>query len=175
MSTNVELQIVKLRNELRARKQASELSWGQLSQPDLAPSQTFSGYIDVSHPISTGNNAIVCKFKARFKRTDEIDGAPLVQFAYEYSVNPTGVEIERAHGGTISIDNDEILYQSGCEALVTEAGDDYVDFDIRFPDNGYLMSYLYYQNYGVTNVKLDLTVTAISPVKGLLTLERVYE
>lgn len=177
MDSTTQMRIVKLRNEIRAQKQASELAWGQLAFPEDTPVATFNGPIDLSAPIRAGTEILTCRFVARFTRTDGQTGAPLVQFAFDFNVSPTTIEIERQRGATVTTTSDEQLYWRGISAHVLNSGDDWVEYEISFDDaTGYwLMTSRAYDILGVQNVNLELNVYAISPVVGTLTLERRYD
>lgn len=177
MDNSTQLRIVKLRNEIRAQKQASELAWGQLAFPESTPVATFNGSIDLSQPIRAGTEILTCRFVARFTRTDGQTGAPFVQFPFDFKVSPTTIEIERQRGATVTTTSDEQLYWRGISAHVLNSGDNWVEYEISFDDTtGYwLMTSRTYDIVGIRNVNLELNVYAVSPVTGDLTLERKYD
>lgn len=172
MPSGVENRIVKLRNELNAQKQASPLSWGQLALPENTPSVTINESLDITAPLDGAN---IAKFIATFTRTDGQSGAPLVDFAYDYKTSPTGIEIYRQHGATITATSEESLYQ-GDGSNIVDISDNSVSFEILIWQTDYLgTTSNFYYDYGVKAVDLELTVNAISPVPGTLTVERSYD
>ena len=174
MFDNTQIKLVELRNELRAQKQASNLSYGQLSFPESAPTASWSGSIDITSPIST---AAVAKFKVTFTRSDGRTTPPLVDLAFDYSTSPTGISTERTNGATISLTSEaSALEANGPECCVTSTSESSVVFTIEFPPSTFLGLYSTFSGFcSISSVALTLTVQAISPVVGTLSVERIYD
>lgn len=166
MQENVQARIVAIRNELAAQKQASKLAYGQLTSTNLTPTAHWQGDVDTNTPLEPWGR--VAEFRARFTRTDGVSSPPIVDFAYSASASPTAIEILRQQGHTITADDIEALYEGGMSGWVSNIGENYVDFAVSLESSS-----LVARNTGTVGVSID--VVAISPIRGELTIERVYE
>lgn len=169
----LEAKVKKLKNELIAQKQFSPLSWGQLAKPEETPTVIITDTIDITTPLSL---MYVAKYVAKFTRTDGQAIAPLVDFAYDYTISPTGIKTEEDGGATVTATSIESLFE-GTENHISAATaeDGSVEFTILFLTSEYLgLTQMFNTIFGTQNVDLTLTVQAISPVPGELTVERSY-
>lgn len=173
MFNNTQIRLVKLRNEAKAQKQASKMRWGQLSTPETAPTTNWSGAINVAAPLS---RSTICKFDITFTRTDGRTEAPLVDFAYDFTTNPSWATMDRDKGATITIGSEKSLIETYSEPEVTtESGAGYVKATISFPES--LWTGLSTEApivFGVSSVNLTINAAAYSPVPGTLTITRSY-
>lgn len=152
--------IRRIEDELKALKIATPLNYGALKFPDSTPTETQTWTINTSNP-----GYIIARIAATFTRTDGEPTTPLVDFAFDYSVSPNYVEASAQQGVTITGSDPNALEEfavDGYEAVTTNTSVTYyidVNFNIL--------------TYATTNITLNTTVQAISPVEGTLTLERI--
>lgn len=167
MRENVQARIVAIRNEQRAQKKAVQLGYGQLVVPD-PPRKTWSGAIDPSNPL---NSEYIAKFKARFTRTDGVNQPPLVDFSYTLAASRTNIDARRERGNIIAATDIDALLEGGHSGWVSTAANNYTEFSIVIRDSG---SQGYFMTTTTGTSMVALSVTALSPVPGILTIERVY-
>lgn len=160
---NTQARIVAQKNELKALKTASELNWGMLSQPDQAPQQTWAGALDLTIAPESGTY-VMFRWRARFTRSDGKNTTPFVQFAFNTSYSPTYEDFARAQGATVTANDFDATNQSYILGYTAATGTDYVDYYIEI-NNGFTIGY--------TSTNLTLTVQALSPVLGTMTLTRL--
>ena len=77
----LEQRLLELENELRARKAASPLNYGALQKGDT-PTVRWDGHIQNPTP----DKIHAARFVVTFTRTDGINLAPYVNFAYDYTL-----------------------------------------------------------------------------------------
>lgn len=146
---NVSGRLQSLQNEIQALKMTQPLNGGALSKHSVVA--TWEGVIDKNTPIS--QYSILAAFEATFERSDGEVKTPLVQFAY--SLDP---------GYTIS---GHITYTYS-SSYVSAINDDSVVYKVVLTHQWWPFD----EDQTTGNVKL--TVYALSPVEGNLTLQRVY-
>lgn len=165
-SDNVTKQLVAIRNEQRAQKVASTLNYGALVKPNTAPTQSWNG--NVSNRLD--GNDVNSRWVATFTRTDGVNKAPFVDFAWVYTLDKYQYDDMIAVGSYTSVSGrdkhatDELKLRDG----LFEVGQNYVKWKIDIPGNNGSWFYVSSDGTGV-----HLTVQAISMVPGTLTLERV--
>ena len=152
--------IARIRNELRALKVASPLNVGALRFPDQAPTQSYSGTID-----TTGQQYVVARLEATFRRSDGQAIPPFVDFAFEYSVSPTYQEYMATQGTTITGDDPNVAAEFYVLGYVAEATNDAIIYYVDVLNAA--------AGFAGSSIALNATVQAISTVKGTLTLRRI--
>lgn len=160
MIQSIERLITSIQNELRALKASSPLSLGALKFPDQTPTATYSGNVD-----TTTQNYVAARIAATFTRTDGETSTPLVDFAFDYTLNPNYVAAQATQGVTISGNDPNAqseVYVRGYVASTTATSVTYY-IDVLNAVVGLALS----------NVALSLNVQAISTVNGALELERL--
>lgn len=163
MIQDVQNRIVKVRNELKAQKVASELAYSAMLWPENAPTITYSGSIDlttISDPAA--------RVAVTFTRDDGLDGTPYVDLAIDSDIYSL---------------NDWVIDNFGDAALTGR--DRYCDKNGQFQvyvDSTTNNSVTYYidvtqEIYGLAgrmnSTAFSLNITAISPVSGLLSATRL--
>ena len=155
----VEQELARIRNEIIAQKSFAKIPNGALDVPDDAPTRSWSGSIN----LNSGNDPLA-KWRATFTRTDGRSGAPLVQFAFDYTYSPTRKDYLEGRGNTITAKDfnaDEEMYIfSGVSSTSTNS----VQFDIWIKSSF---------STGYATANFNVTVQALSPVVGTLTLVKV--
>lgn len=151
---NITRRLMSIENEQRAQKVAAPLNYGQLSQNNT-PSAKWSGFIS----SFIGDRDAVAEWEIIFRRTDGVKKPPLVQLSYDHDQN---LHTYQGSTGRDPYADDEY----GWWLQTKEVGEDYVKFAIIidasawfFPDHD--------------GAHCDLTVQAISPVAGTLSMRRV--
>lgn len=151
---NTTRRLMSIESEQRSQKVAAPLNYGQLAQNNLQTA-TWSGFIS----SFIGDRDAVAEWEIIFRRTDGVKKPPLVQLSYDHDQNP-----HTYPGATGRDPNADDEY--GWWSQVKEIGEDYVKFAIIidasawfFPDRD--------------GAHCDLTVQAISPVAGTLSMRRV--
>lgn len=160
MIQSVERLIAIIRNELRALKASSPLSIGALKFPEQTPTDTYNGTVD-----TTTQNYVAARIAATFTRTDGETSTPLVDFAFDYALNPNYVGAMVTQNVTITGSDPNApseIYIRGYVASTTATSVTYY-IDILNAVVGLALS----------NVALSLNVQAISTVNGALGLERL--
>lgn len=154
----VQQRLVKLRNELQAQKTASVLAYGSVLFPENVPEASWSGVVTTDF-----SDAIMAAFRATFRRSDGINTTPLVDFTSDY-IAPTMADWVRAQGGTATGRDLSAEAEDWVQGYIDKADGDSVSYIIEFL-NGI--------GAGQSSANISLSVRAISPVKGELTLERI--
>ena len=151
---NTTRRLMAIENEQRSQKVAAPLNYGQLSQNNI-PSAKWSGFIG----SFIGDRDAVAEWEIIFRRTDGVKKPPLVQLSYDRDQN---LHTYQGSTGRDPYADDEY----GWWLQTKEVGEDYVKFAIIidasawfFPDHD--------------GAHCDLTVQAISPVAGTLSMRRV--
>lgn len=163
MDYNTQSRLVELRNEIKAQKVASGLTYSNLLLPENTPTVSYSG--TASLPAS-GNNP-VARLRFRFSRTDGIVEPPLINFAYSVSYSPTHKEFLISHGFTISGDDVDVFDWLDGNGYIAETGDGYVDFYVE------LLSTLGTDYFDLNSLSYQVTCQAIANVRGTLVVERL--
>lgn len=163
MQSNTQKRIVELRNELRAQKVASGLTYSQLLMPDNTPSLSYSG----TASWTSSTTGPVARVRFRFERTDGLIDPPLINFAHDSSYSPTYKEYAESNGFVFSGGNLSYLTDGKIEVYIGEVGDGYVDFYVDYANS--LKTTLAY----LSSITISTTCTAIANVKGTLSVERI--
>ncbi len=172
MQRNIQQRIVTLRNELRAQKTVSVLQYGELSRANTQA--VWHGKINLTYIAGVKNGANTkVQFKASFRRHDNHQEAPLVDFAAKVAFSPAPEEYWRKNGQDwILEDGGSIRNYFGEE--VTSMSEPQVDgsvvsmiLTITAED------YFDYYNGEIQDLGLTLTVEAISLISGELAIERI--
>ena len=156
---SVESRITSLENELKALKQTAPVSMGALRFPASAPTATYTGSIDTS-----SQNYVVARIEATFTRSDGLQVAPLVDFAFDISVSPTYQEYMASINVVISGDDPNVQEEFYVTSYEASTGNDSVTYNIDV-----LNAIAPYAGSAAT---ITTTVQAISTVEGTLTLTR---
>lgn len=151
---NITRRLMSIESEQRSQKVAAPLNYGQLSQNNI-PNAKWSGFIS----SFIGDRDAVAEWEVIFRRTDGVKKPPLVQLSYDHDQN---LHTYQGSTGRDPYADDEY----GWWLQTKEIGEDYVKFAIIidasawfFPDHD--------------GAHCDLTVQAISPVAGTLSMRRV--
>lgn len=158
---NVTRRLVSIENEQRAQKVATLLDYGQLIKPESVPTATYSGH------VSNSNADPVAIWIATFTRTDGIDAAPLVDFAWDISLAKSYNQdyIDAGYYTSIVGRDRQAIDQRSVVDAPYEFGSGYVKWKISIPS-----VYWYYVSSDGTDVFINMQ--AISMVPGNLILER---
>lgn len=152
---NITRRLMSIENEQRSQKVAAPLNYGQLAQNNLQTA-TWSGFI--SQYLALDKTA-TAEWEIVFRRSDGIKKPPLVQLSYDHDQNP-----HTYPGATGRDPNADDEY--GWWSQVKEIGEDYVKFAIIIDGSAWFFP-------GRDGAHCDLTVQAISPVAGTLSMRRV--
>lgn len=152
---NVTRRLMAIESEQRAQKVAAPLNYGQLAQGEL-PTATWSGYI--SQYIPPGKT-VIAEWEVVFQRTDGVAKPPLVQLSYSHDQNPHS--LPNAAGRDPHADE-----EAGWWLQTKEVGNNYVKFTILIDPTGWYIA-------DQDGAHCDLTVQAISPVPGTLSIRRL--
>lgn len=159
MISSTQKLIARIKNELSALKAASPLNVGALRFPDQTPTQSYSGTID-----TTGQDYVVARLEATFRRSDGQAITPFVDFAFDYSVSPTYQEYMATQGITITGSDPNVAAEFYVLGYVADTSSDSVVYyvDVLNAVAGFAGS----------QIALNATIQAISTVEGTLTLRR---
>lgn len=152
---NTTRRLMSIENEQRSQKVAAPLNYGQLSQNNLQ-TVTWSGFI--SQYLAPGKT-VTAEWEIIFRRSDGVKKPPLVQLSYDHDQNP-----HTYPGATGRDPNADDEY--GWWSQVKEIGEDYVKFAIIIDGSAWFFP-------DRDGAHCDLTVQAISPVAGTLSMRRV--
>lgn len=152
---NITRRLMSIENEQRSQKVAAPLNYGQLAQNNLQTA-TWSGFIS-QYPAL--DKTATAEWEIVFRRSDGIKKPPLVQLSYDHDQNP-----HTYPGATGRDPNADDEY--GWRSQVKEIGEDYVKFAIIIDGSAWFFP-------GRDGAHCDLTVQAISPVAGTLSMRRV--
>lgn len=165
---NVEERLVAIDNEQRAQKVAHALNYGSLASSESASTAQWSG--NVSNAVSANDSNVNARWIATFTRTDGIERTLMVDFAWDYRLGRYRYDDAIASGQIASASGrdlhatDEVAWNEGLYSV----GKNSVSWKIEIV--GAQMSWYYGATDGTT---VNLTVQAISPVPGTITLTRV--
>jgi hypothetical protein len=152
---NTTRRLMAIEDEQKAQKVAAPLNYGQLAKRNL-PTATWSGFISQYIPP---DKTVIAEWEVVFQRTDGIKKPPLVQLSYNHEQNP-----HQTPGAVGRDPNADEEY--GWWLHTKEVGDDYVKFTILIDPSAWFIP-----NHDGANC--DLTVQAISPVAGALSIRRL--
>ena len=166
-NVNIQNRLVAIRNEQRAQKASSVLNYGQLVLPENAPTKSWYGNVSNTMNISDG---VTARWVATFIRNDGIKEPPLVDFAWNFTLDKSNYQdlIQANYITSVSGRDtkaiDEIKFSEG----LYEVGENYIKWKIEIIGNN---GSWYYLSSDGTEVKIDCQ--AISMASGALTLERI--
>lgn len=152
---NTTRRLMSIESEQRSQKVAAPLNYGQLAQNNLQ-TVTWSGFI--SQYLAPDKTA-TAEWEIVFRRSDGVKKPPLVQLSYDHNQNP-----HTYPGATGRDPNADDEY--GWWSQVKEIGEDYVKFAIIIDGSAWFFP-------DSDGAHCDLTVQAISPVAGTLSMRRV--
>ena len=162
MIPDVQLRLVKARNELKAQKVYSGLAYSQLLLPENTPQLSYSGTASLS------GSGIVARLRFRFTRTDGLVDAPMINFTTSTTLSPTYKQFAEANGFTFSVANDlSYIDTLNANGYIGELGDGYVDLYVDFDD------YIRKDFFSLNSIAFSAEVQAIANVAGNLTVERL--
>ena len=163
MKTDVPQRVVALKNELRAYKVASGITYSQLLMPDNTPTESYSGTASLSGSGSTP----VARLRFRFTREDGFLEAPMINFAYSANISPTYRSFAESNGFTFSADDLSYLDRLQIAGYIAELGEGYVDYYLDFSSN------LRDMFFSLNSLSISATCEAIANIKGSLSVERL--
>jgi hypothetical protein len=144
-----------IESEQRAQKVAAPLNYGQLAQESL-PTAVWNGFI--SQYLAPGKT-VTAEWEIVFQRSDGVKKTPLVQLSYNHDQDVHPFPIAGARDPYADEEN-------GWWLQTKELGDDYVKFTILIDPTGWFF-------LDSNGANCTLTVQAISPVSGTLSIRRV--
>ena len=163
MINDVQNRVIKLRNELKAQKVATELAYSSVLFPENTPSATWSGTINL--PTTPDN--IIARLRVRFTRSDGVEGAPFVDFAQQVTFSPTYQAYSASLGWTVTGNDTGYVDDQEYTGYIAATGSNYVDYYIDF------LRELTSNYYTLSSVQASATVEAISMVEGTLNITRI--
>lgn len=162
MVMDVQNKVTQLRNEVKAQKVFSGLTYSQLLLPENTPTQSYSGNIDLSR-----SGEPIARVRFRFTRSDGLTDAPMINFAYSSSISPTYQSFAGSYGFVFSANDLSYIDTTQVAGYIGEIGDGYVDFYVDF--DSYLKSMFFSRN----SISISVSCQAIANVFGTLTVDRV--
>lgn len=156
----VQTLVRKIKNELNALKVATPLNLGQLIFTDQTPSASYTGSFNTQ-----SSSYVAARFAATFTRTDGVLLPPLVDFAYNYSVNPTYTEYMAGNGITITGNDPNVAAEFYVRGYEYSASGSSVIFYIDILNA--------IAPYSGASASVSVNVSALSTVEGTLTLTRL--
>ena len=161
MVLDVQNKVTRLRNEIKAQKVFSGLTYSQLLLPENTPSLSYS------ETVSLSGSGPVARIRFRFTRTDGLIDPPFINFAYTGSISPTYKSFAESNGFSFSAHDLSYIDRNNISGYIATVGDGYVDFYVEF--NSYLRRMFFSRN------SLDIAVTcqAIANVAGTLSVEKI--
>lgn len=161
MIQDVQSRIVKVRNELKAQKVASELAYSAMLWPDNAPTATYNGTIDLNNFTDPAARVAIT-----FTRSDGADSTPYVDLAVDTDIFGF-YEWVLSIGGTVS-GRDYACEENSLFAIYADSTtNNSVTFYVDINQNVYSLS-----GYRSTTT-FSINASAISPVAGTLSVTRV--
>lgn len=161
MFSETEKHLARLKNELRAQKVSSGLTYSQMLLPENALEETYSDTLSLS------GSGVVARIRFRFTRTDGLTDPPMVNFAYTPTLSPTYRAFAESYGFVFNANDLTYLDRSLVASYIAEVGDGYVDFYIEVT-YGTRTSF-----FSLNSIGFSVTCQAIANVKGILTAERL--
>lgn len=161
MAKDVQNRLTHLRNEVKAQKVYSGLTYSQLLLPENTPTQQYL------ETVSLSGSGPVAKIRFRFTRTDGINEPPMINFAYNVSLSPTYKAFAESYGFVFSANDLSYIDASYISGYISEVGDGYADFIVEFA------SYLRDIFFSRDNLGIVITCQAITNVRGNLVVERI--
>ncbi len=162
MTNDAQQRLVRVRNELKAQKVATELAYSSILWPENAQERSWSGSIALQL-----SGDVVARFRARFQRSDGREGAPFVDFAQAVSFSPSYLVYTASLGWTVTGNDVGYVDDQNYTGYVAGAGNDYIDYYIDFTRD--LMS----NYFTLSSINVNIQVQAIAMVEGTLTITRL--
>lgn len=156
---SVESRLVEIEEETKALKQSTPVNLGALKFPASTPTKTYTGSID-----TTGQNYVVARISATFRRSDGQQIPPLVDFAFDIKVSPTYQQYMASVGVTITGNDPNVMTEFYTTAYEADASGDAVTYNIDVLNA--------IVPFAGNSASITATVQAISTVEGTLTLQR---
>ena len=163
MIGDVQQRIVGMRNEIKAQKVNSGLTYSQLLLPENTPTASYSGDIN----LSGSGTGPLARVRFRFTRTDGLTDPPLINFAFTSSLSPTYKQFVESKGFTISGDDLDYFNWWMMSGYIAGIGDDYVDYYVEVKRN------VKTNFFSLNTISFSVTCQAIANVKGVLIEERL--
>lgn len=161
MIQDVQSRIVKVRNELKAQKVASELAYSAMLWPDNAPTATYNGTIDLNNFTDPAARVAIT-----FTRSDGADSTPYVDLAADTDIF-SFYDWVRSIGGTVS-GRDYACEKNNLFVVYADSTtNNSVTFYIDVSQNVYSLS------GRLNSTTFSIGISAISPVAGTLSVTRV--
>ncbi|MEE0887893.1 MAG: hypothetical protein U0L97_01615 [Candidatus Saccharimonadaceae bacterium] len=161
MVMDVQNKVTQLRNEVKAQKVFSGLTYSQLLLPENTPTLSYSDTVSLS------GSGPVAKIRFRFTRTDGLVEPPFINFAYTGSISPTYRAFAESYGFSFSANDLSYMDRTNISGYIAGLGDGYIDFYVEF--NEYLRDMFFSRN----NLTISITCQAIANVAGNLSVERI--
>lgn len=134
-------ELLAIENDQRASRKASELNFGSLNTPTSNPVKIWSGVI---------SNDEFPQFVATFRRKDNVNKRPIVDFCFDYSVDDS---------------MKDWIDESVFRTVTTEVGSNFIKKMISISTDFWIPF--------ANSTNMSIIVQAVSPIDGELTLERV--
>lgn len=149
---NVQQALVNIENDHRAARTNLSLNYGNLKGVENSPTATWNG--NITNRDMTDNGNCVAIWDATFTRQDGKNTAPICELGFDYIM-----------AGQVNATVDEMIWRM----WLLEVGSNYIKFRIALMGG----AQGFYNGWeDVTN--MSVVVQAISPVKGSLSIARVY-
>lgn len=163
MDQRVQQRMVALRNELKAQKVYSGLSYSQLLLPENTPQESYTGTASLS---GSGSDP-VARIRFRFTRTDGSVDPPLVSFTLDANLNPTYQQFAEANGFSFTANDLSYLTTTDIVGYIAQLGDGFVDYYVDY-DSGIRSDF-----FSLDSIGISATVQAIANVEGSLVVGRL--
>lgn len=161
MLQDVQSRIVKIRNELKAQKVASELAYSSMLWPDNAPTISYSGSIDLNNFTDPAARVAIT-----FTRDDGGDTTPYVDLAVDSDVFGF-YDWVKSIGGTVTGRDYACEENSYFEVYAESTTTNSVTFYVDVNQSVYALS------GRLNSTTFSINAVAISPISGTLSVSRV--
>lgn len=162
MISDVEMRLVRARNEVKAQKVATELAYSSILWPENAATANWSGSIALEL-----HDDKVARFRVRFTRTDGVSGTPYVDFAQNVTFSPTYQQYSQSIGCTVTGNDVGYVDDQNYTGYVAKAGSNYVDYYIDFVRD------LISNYFSLSSINVTISAQAVAMVSGTLTITRL--
>lgn len=163
MIADTQQRIAKVRNEVKAQKVSSGLTYSQLLMPENTPQLSYTGTASWSGSPS----GAIARIRFRFTRTDGLTDPPLINFTHTSSYSPTYEQFAIDNGFSITPANLAPFTNQDIEGYIAGVGDGYVDYYVDF--NAGIASAL----FSLSSVGISVSCQVIANVYGTLDMERL--
>lgn len=162
LDLGLQSKLVRLRNELKAMKAASELAYSTMLMPENAPTASISGTIDFSTPT-----AVWARLVVTFTRTDGKTDTPYVDITTAATGDTFTAWVRRQTNGSVTGRDPEWATSRLFMTYAHAASDGSVEFYLDATDSGVWLP------DGNNRANFSVSVSAISAVPGTLTIARL--